>query len=54
MQNPTVIEAINILKNVLDVASKSGMFENLESAVVVYNALNVVTNEINKPSENKD
>jgi len=49
MQEPTLIEALNILKNVLDAASKSGMFENLQSAVIVNNAFNVISNEINKP-----
>jgi len=50
MQSPTPAEALNIIKNVLDVASKSGMFENLQSAVVVNNAFIVIENEINKPA----
>lgn len=48
MQSPTPTEAIKIIKEVLDAANKSGMFENLESAVIVNNAFIVVNNEINK------
>lgn len=48
MKEPTLIEALNIIKNVLDAASKSGMFENLQSAVIVNNAYIVIENKINE------
>lgn len=50
MQNPTPAEALTIIKNVLDAASAKGLFENLNSAVIVNNAFFVIQNEINKPA----
>jgi len=50
MKNPTPAQALDIIKNILDAASKSGMFENLNSAVIANNAFFVIQNEINKPA----
>ena len=41
-------QALLIIKQVLDAASKSGLFENLDSALAAANAYNVIISELNK------
>lgn len=41
-------QALQILKQILDAASKSGLFENIESSMTAANAFNVIATEINK------
>jgi hypothetical protein len=42
------LEALKIIKEVLDAANKSGLFANLESAIVVADAYKVLETELNK------
>jgi hypothetical protein len=46
-------QALAILKQILDAASKSGLFENLTAAMTAADAYNVVAREILK-EENGD
>ena len=41
-------QALGILKQILDAASKSGLFENMEASMTAANAFNVIATEINK------
>ena len=41
-------QALQILKQILDAASKSGLFENMEASMTAANAYNVIATEINK------
>lgn len=41
-------QALGILKQILDAASKSGLFENMEASMTAANAYNVIATEINK------
>ena len=41
-------DAILLIKQVLDVATKRGIIENLESAAAVLNAFNIVAEIVNK------
>ena len=41
-------DALNLIKQVLDVATKRGVIENLDSAVAVATAFNVVSEAIKK------
>jgi hypothetical protein len=46
-------QALEIVKQVLDAASKSGLFPNLDASVTAANAYNVLHAEINKPENNE-
>jgi predicted nicotinamide N-methyase len=41
-------QALVILKQILDAASKSGLFENMEASMTAAQAYNVIATEINK------
>ena len=41
-------QALAFIKQILDAASKSGLFENLESSMAAANAYNIIANEITK------
>jgi hypothetical protein len=41
-------QALQILKQILDAASKSGLFENMEASMTAANAFNIIATEINK------
>jgi hypothetical protein len=41
-------QALQILKQILDAASKMGLFENIEASMTAANAFNVIATEINK------
>ncbi len=41
-------QALGILKQILDAASKSGLFENMEASMTAAQAYNVIATEINK------
>jgi len=41
-------QALQILKQILDAASKSGLFENMEASMTAAQAYNVIATEINK------
>ena len=41
-------QALTIIKQILDAASKSGLFENLEASMTAANAYNIIANEIIK------
>ena len=41
-------QALDILKQILDAASKSGLFQNLEASITAANAFNIIATEINK------
>jgi hypothetical protein len=41
-------QALEFIKQVLDAASKGGLFQNLESAMTAANAYQVISTEINK------
>jgi hypothetical protein len=41
-------QALEVIKQILDAASKSGLFQNLESSMTAANAFQVITAEINK------
>lgn len=41
-------QALQILKQILDAASKSGLFENLEASMTAANAFNIIATEIQK------
>jgi hypothetical protein len=43
-------EALKILKEVLDAASKSGLFSNLDSAIVAANAYKTIESFVNDES----
>ena len=47
-------QALGIIKQILDVASKSGLFENLTAAMTAADAYNAVAREILKEEENAD
>lgn len=47
-------QALAILKQILDAASKSGLFENLKAAMTAADAYNAVAREILKESNNGD
>jgi hypothetical protein len=47
-------QALAILKQILDAASKSGLFENLDAALTAANAYNAVAKEILKDESNDD
>lgn len=44
-------QALDIIKQILDAASKSGLFPNLEASITAANAYNVLQSEISKPKE---
>lgn len=41
-------QALEILKQILDAASKSGLFQNLEASMTAAQAFNIIATEINK------
>lgn len=41
-------QALTIIKQILDAASKSGLFENLAASMTAANAYNIIANEIIK------
>jgi hypothetical protein len=45
-------QALAILKQILDAASKSGLFENLTAAMTAADAYNAIAREILKEDEN--
>ena len=45
-------QALGIIKQILDAASKSGLFENLTAAMTAADAYNAVAREILKDEEN--
>jgi hypothetical protein len=47
-------QALAILKQILDAASKSGLFENLKSAMTAADAYNAIAREILKDENNGD
>jgi hypothetical protein len=47
-------QALRIIKQILDAASKSGLFENLTAAMTAADAYNAVAREILKEEENAD
>jgi hypothetical protein len=47
-------QALAIIKQILDAASKSGLFENLTAAMTAADAYNAVAREILKDDENAD
>jgi hypothetical protein len=47
-------QGLAILKQILDAASKSGLFENLTAAMTAADAYNVVAKEILKEENNDD
>lgn len=47
-------QALAILKQILDAASKSGLFENLTAAMTAADAYNAIAREILKEEENAD
>ena len=47
-------QALAILKQILDTASKSGLFENLTAAMTAADAYNAVAKEILKDENNAD
>jgi hypothetical protein len=47
-------QALGIIKQILDAASKSGLFENLTAAMTAADAYNAVAREILKEEENGD
>jgi hypothetical protein len=47
-------QALSILKQILDAASKSGLFENLTAAMTAADAYNAVARELLKDEENAD
>jgi hypothetical protein len=47
-------KALNVLKQVLDAATKSGLFENLTAAMTAADAYNAVARELLKDEENAD
>ena len=48
-------QALQIIKQILDMASKAGLFENLESSITAANAYNKVAETIqNLESKNLD
>jgi hypothetical protein len=42
------LQALSIIKEVLDAASKSGLFQNLESSMTAFNAYNLINQELKK------
>jgi hypothetical protein len=42
------LQALAIIKEILDAASKSGLFQNLESSMTAYNAYNLINQELKK------
>ena len=47
-------QALAILKQILDAASKSGLFENLTAAMTAADAYNAIAREILKEENNAD
>jgi hypothetical protein len=47
-------QALGIIKQILDAASKSGLFENLNAAMTAADAYNAVAREILKNEDNDD
>jgi len=47
-------QALAIIKQILDAASKSGLFENLTAAMTAADAYNAIAREIIKEEENAD
>jgi hypothetical protein len=47
-------QALAIIKQILDAASKSGLFENLTAAMTAADAYNAIAREILKEEENAD
>ena len=47
-------QALAILKQILDAASKSGLFENLTAAMTAADAYNAIAREILKEEDNAD
>jgi len=47
-------QALAIIKQILDAATKSSLFENLDAALTAANAYNVIAKEILKEEENGD
>ena len=41
-------QALQVLKEVLDAATKSGVFANMDASFTAANAFNIIANEINK------
>lgn len=47
-------QALSILKQILDAATKSSLFENLQAAITAADAYNAVARELLKDEENAD
>jgi hypothetical protein len=47
-------QALTIIKQILDAATKSSLFENLQAAITAADAYNVVAKEILKDEKNGD
>ena len=41
-------QALQIIKEILDAASKAGLFQNLESSIVAANAYKIIESSINQ------
>jgi hypothetical protein len=41
-------QALQIIKEILDAASKSGLFQNLDSSIVAANAFKVIESKLNE------
>ena len=44
-------QALQVIKQSLDIAAARGVFENLQAAAVTFKALQVVTQKIQQPSK---
>jgi hypothetical protein len=42
-------QSLQVIKEILDAASKSGLFHNLESSILAANAYQTIESHINKP-----
>ena len=47
-------QALGIIKQILDAANKSGLFENLEATMTAADAYNTIARELLKDEENAD
>ena len=47
-------QALSIIKQILDAATKSSLFENLDAAITSANAYNVIAKELSKEQETGD
>ena len=47
-------QALDLIKQILDAASKSGLFQNLESSMMAANAYKVLENKINEKPDGRE